>query len=1285
MATAEQYGIRVVISPEAAESGARRVNAALKSIVDNGKAGGAANDNFGKTLDKLKRSSDGFASSGGKVGQILGEISSKSAGAIPGVGGLLNKLSQFGPLGAVVGAVATAIVAIGAASLSAASKQQQWMAQLETMTGSAQKAKESYAALVNFAAKTPFDLGQAVEGFNTLRSLGIEASERALMSFGNTAAAKGRDLKQVIEAVADASTGEFERIKEAFGVTSKTIGDKVKFTFQGVTTTVAKNSKDITAYLVGIGETKFGSAMAKQMDTLLGAVSNVKDNLFQMFAAIGGGKLASVSKDLLKGIAAGIANVTPLLASIGNLFGTIFGYVGKVISGFGELWQAFAPAGAVKSTLDGWTVAFALVGQAVEVAGTMIGNAFHIVASVIGSVMGWARSAIEDLFGWMLPNFQKTNADAALSFLAILRAVKMVAGAIPTVFAAALSDTTSMFAKFGSIVSRLLKGDVSALGDIGKVFSGSFDKTSAAIAKVGADFKTVAADTKAAQSWLDRTTGKGGRAKLDAGIAVAPKTDPKSKADSDAKKRLDQEKEFWRVLENEVETSKLLPLAAADLAKEQELQKILGRDLLASEKARVDTLLEQARTAKFLTGAANDHNQAVLQNNQQEELFAKRLAGMTEEQMAVEKAILDFRLKAGQQGVDLQSEAYKASEAQLRVDEARAGILAKNNALLKQGVDVAGEYSSVFGNWQTQKTLTEKRTALDTAYNGGNNGQGITKLVYEEAVKGLNNASIASANTFRDVFGQKIEALGDQFGGKFGAAISKLGSLIQGITKAAAGDFSGMGPIGGLLDLFKSTNSPFLKAISDNAQKASGKSLDALFTGSTWSNPLKSLSTGFDSFKGDLKGVFGKGGSLSQSLGNVLGKAGMGAQMGETADGLMKALGVKSSKMGAQLGGALGSAIFGPIGGIIGSIGGGLLGGAFKKTKYSTASIGSLAGGELSSSVTGNSSAAQGATTGAGGSVISKLEQIAAALGGSLTGSPSVSIGTYKDSWRVSTTGRTGKLKGKYSDVVDFGKDGAEEAIAFAVSEALKDGVLTGISQFSKSVLSGGMDTDKALSLATSYEAILKDLAAFNDPVKAAVDAAVKGVDTLAEQMKKAGASSTDLANVEAWRARKLSEILKDQVSGFQDLLDSINGDTGGVSVLSQLTTNLSKLDTFKADIASGKAVDQDAFTTLAKAIISQASSIYGTNTSDFQNILTNVKDLTTTAMGNATTQFNTAANGNDATIAALQSQTDAYTAGQQAQVAATQQTNKLLEVLIGKLAGSSGSDSYNGVLATAY
>lgn len=186
-----------------------------------------------------------------------------------------NLGGSFGMLGAAVTAFAGTL-AVGKFFKTAASFESMSVS-LETVTGSAEKATMAMAGIQEFAKNTPFQVAEITSAFIKLKALGIAPTEDSLRSFGNTSSAMGKSLDQMIEAVADASTGEFERLKE-FGIKARKQGDEVKFTFQGVTTTVKNSSEEITGYLEDIGTTKFAGAMSKQMDTLNGKVSNLGDS-----------------------------------------------------------------------------------------------------------------------------------------------------------------------------------------------------------------------------------------------------------------------------------------------------------------------------------------------------------------------------------------------------------------------------------------------------------------------------------------------------------------------------------------------------------------------------------------------------------------------------------------------------------------------------------------------------------------------------------------------------------------------------------------------------------------------------------------------------------------------------------------------------------------------------------------------------------------------------------------------------------------------------------------------
>lgn len=204
---------------------------------------------------------------------------------------------------------------------------------LITATGSSEKASVAFRALQDFAAKTPYSLDQAVEGFSKLVNLGLTPSEKALTSYGNTAAAMGKDLNQMIEAVADAATGEFERLKE-FGITSSQQGDKVSLTFRGVTTTIGKSAKEIEGYLMNLGLVDFAGAMDERAKTLDGQLSNLADTWDQTYRLINQQGIGQAMADAVAMAGDALTELNTQLES-----GQFEGYlaaVGESFSGYGE-------------------------------------------------------------------------------------------------------------------------------------------------------------------------------------------------------------------------------------------------------------------------------------------------------------------------------------------------------------------------------------------------------------------------------------------------------------------------------------------------------------------------------------------------------------------------------------------------------------------------------------------------------------------------------------------------------------------------------------------------------------------------------------------------------------------------------------------------------------------------------------------------------------------------------------------------------------------------------------
>lgn len=266
-------------------------------------------------------------------------------------------------------------------------------AQLITSTGSAQNASVAFEALERFAANTPYQLDQAVEGFSKLVNLGLTPSERALTSYGDTASAMGKDLNQMIEAVADAATGEFERLKE-FGIKSSKQGDQVKFTFRGVTDTVKFEAGAIEEYLTKLGENNFAGAMSERMQTLDGALSNLRDEWDRTWRNISDQGVGDVIETSVRTATEALVELNHMLSS-GQLQANIGAIAGK-FDGVGR---------DVATTLD---IVTKLINEASEVWGDDGAAAADFIADAFTNLPENIRALVQIMaveFGALLDFF----------------------------------------------------------------------------------------------------------------------------------------------------------------------------------------------------------------------------------------------------------------------------------------------------------------------------------------------------------------------------------------------------------------------------------------------------------------------------------------------------------------------------------------------------------------------------------------------------------------------------------------------------------------------------------------------------------------------------------------------------------------------------------------------------------------------------------------------------------------------------------------------------------------
>lgn len=199
-----------------------------------------------------------------------------------------NKISSS-LTGAFAGVFSIAAVAgFSKAVLDATAEFQKFNAVLGNTLGSAALANLKIKEIQDFAAKTPFGVNELTASFVKLANSGFKPTGDQMRQLGDIAASTGKTFDQLAEAILDAQTGEFERLKE-FGIRAKDAGDSVIFTYKGVQTQVEKTSGSIRDYITSLGDAQgVSGSMAKISETLGGQISNLGDSWDQMLLSVGG-------------------------------------------------------------------------------------------------------------------------------------------------------------------------------------------------------------------------------------------------------------------------------------------------------------------------------------------------------------------------------------------------------------------------------------------------------------------------------------------------------------------------------------------------------------------------------------------------------------------------------------------------------------------------------------------------------------------------------------------------------------------------------------------------------------------------------------------------------------------------------------------------------------------------------------------------------------------------------------------------------------------------------------
>lgn len=1092
-----------------------------------------------------------------------------------------------------------------------------------------------------------------------------------------------------------------------------------------------------------VAQAVFNAVAALNPYVIVGAaIVGVIALLYEFSDAInlGGGTMASLG-DLFRAIWADIKETVSIaITGIQDGFVSLWDGIKTGVANVGDfLGDAFSLP--LKEIGDLWNSAFGDLD--LSLAGILVGAA-RTLDALVGLFRGTMRAIVSlwgDLPAALGPNFmfifnlaRDALADFGKTAASVFSGMVSFVNAFVALVVAALNDASKTFTAWGNGAIGLINKVISGANALGAGVKPLAEMVAPKITapKVDATFQTAghrAAAAFASGFGHEAENGiKGVIAQADAigkqrkkAEGTKPPVTPtppgsdgegsggdKGKKDKDAERRAKAEKEFWQTLQDELDSAKLYGEKLAEFTKEKELHKILDRDLTDSEKQRVDNAVRQITNEKAIT----DLKKSAFELNNKTSVEQARQLGITAEQGKIQDALDAKTVAALNEGADIKSKGFQDALADYKVALERNAAQEKLNELLKTGLETAKKYAPAFALSGELQAMQKELDGFLKAYGTGNLkdawGKPMSEVTRDAVVAGIKGAmalkpleaissytgdgtqaaqdvAILKANQAHDAALAVINSnpvldptTRDKYlkdvADKYKTEMDKASTIVA--DAAAAKLKKVFDDLGDVLSKIGS-------AIGGKAGAAVGAAGDATKAYGAFADTSKKTSDA-------ITQAFDPNGKspLIAGIGKAVGGAVAGLEIGDKIGQLGAALGLKGGETGAKIGGAIGGAAFGPIGSILGALGGGLISSLFYKPPSSSVGFTNDANGNVvAGNVSGSNAQLKKATSGAASDVINGLASLASSLGGKLTGAPNLEIGTFNDKWRVNDSATSKSLNyNNFNDSTLHNFDDDEAAaVKYAIGKALTQGVITGLSDLAQKAIKA-LDQDSAVTLVQNWSSAMKDFAALTDPVTAAVQDITTPLQQLRDSMVAVGASTADLTKLDQYRALKLAEVLKQQTSSIRGFLDDLKGDAGGVSKLSQLTTQMNLLKGFDADILAGKTIDQDAFQNALTKATSLNGDIYGTNTSAFQDNVSQFSQFGNDLLNSITNAFNNAAGG-DATTAAVKAQTDQVTATIGIGNDLQSQTNAKLDKVIDLLATGTLTiaGSANGKQAVSY
>ena len=398
----------------------------------------------------------------GRVGRAMAQVARATDQAT-------STLKHYAAAGAVL-AAGSALMVKGV--VDTASEFERYRSVLETIEGSSEKARQSMAWVSEFATKTPYELSEVNEAFVKLKSYGLDPIKDGLLTtLGDTSAGMGKPLMQAVEAIADAMTGQNQRLKD-FGINASAQGNRIIYEYtdksgRQMRAMADKNNREqIRATLQTIWNEKYGGAMDKLSGTFAGMMSNLSDNWerFKLMIADSG------VFDYLKNKLSGLLEKIDAMAKDGSLQ-KLAETIGKnLVTAFEKAWEfgtkLYEKFNEINNYLGGFGNTMLVVAAILSLP---LVAAFVNVAWAVGSLAVALIGALPAIWGFtaaLLANPLTWIIGLVAAFAGLVYVIWRNWDGIGAYFSRLWDEVSGAFAEAWELIKELCASAFEALGNL---------------------------------------------------------------------------------------------------------------------------------------------------------------------------------------------------------------------------------------------------------------------------------------------------------------------------------------------------------------------------------------------------------------------------------------------------------------------------------------------------------------------------------------------------------------------------------------------------------------------------------------------------------------------------------------------------------------------------------------------------------------------------------------------------------------------------------------------------